>query len=66
MALNCFQNSAEPIKVYKILLGAFVGNVGKTWAIIGFINRAISDKGEHRESELRVDCSTICSPGNPG
>ena len=29
MVLNCFQNSAEPIKVYKVLVGAFVGNVGK-------------------------------------
>ena len=28
MALNCFQNSAEPIKVYKVLVGAFVGNAG--------------------------------------
>ena len=30
MALNCFQNSAEPIKDYKVLVGAFVGNVGTT------------------------------------
>jgi hypothetical protein len=29
MALSSFQNSAEPIKVYKVLVGAFVGNVGK-------------------------------------
>lgn len=28
MALNCFQNSAEPIKVYTVLVGALVGNVG--------------------------------------
>ena len=28
MALNCFLNSAEPIKIYKVLVGAFVGNVG--------------------------------------
>jgi len=29
MALNCFQNSAEPINDYKVSVGAFVGNVGK-------------------------------------
>jgi hypothetical protein len=29
MALNCFLKSAEPIKSYKVLVGAFVGNVGK-------------------------------------
>jgi hypothetical protein len=29
MALNCVLNSAEPIKIYKVLVGAFVGNVGK-------------------------------------
>jgi hypothetical protein len=28
MALNCFQNSAEPINVYNHLVGAFVGNAG--------------------------------------
>ena len=28
MVLNCFLNSAEPIKIYKVLVGAFVGNVG--------------------------------------
>lgn len=66
MALNCFQNSAEPIKVFKVLVGAFVGNVGKNVGNNWLYNQAISDKGEHRESELRVDCSTIYSPGNPG
>jgi putative component of membrane protein insertase Oxa1/YidC/SpoIIIJ protein YidD len=29
MALNCFLKSAEPIKIYKVLVGAFAGNVGK-------------------------------------
>ena len=29
MALNCFQNSEEPINDYKVSVGAFVGNVGK-------------------------------------
>jgi hypothetical protein len=29
MALNCFLKSAEPIKIYKVLVGAFVGIVGK-------------------------------------
>jgi hypothetical protein len=29
MALNCFQNSAEPINDYKVSVGAFVGIVGK-------------------------------------
>jgi hypothetical protein len=29
VALNCLLNSAEPIKVYKVLVGAFVGIVGK-------------------------------------
>jgi hypothetical protein len=28
MAVNGFQNSAEPTMVYKILVGAFVGIVG--------------------------------------
>ena len=39
MALNCFLNSAEPIKVYKVLVGTFVGNVGK---IVGKINNVRS------------------------
>jgi hypothetical protein len=29
MALNCFLKSAEPIKIYKVLVGTFVGNAGK-------------------------------------
>jgi hypothetical protein len=32
MALNCFQNSAEPIKVYKVLVGILWGMWVKTWA----------------------------------
>ena len=46
MALNCFLNSAEPIKIYKVLVGAFVGNVGKN---VGKIYHQFMRFGIHSE-----------------
>jgi hypothetical protein len=50
MALNCFLKSAEPIKVYKVLVGAFVGNVG------AFVGRQILKQLLEEASKYSSKC----------
>jgi hypothetical protein len=61
MALNCFQNSAEPINDYKVSVGAFVGNVGKD---VGGVRAYLKTKpqlnlyGRAKFTELSLDFLT--------
>lgn len=53
MALNCFLKSAEPIKSYKVLVGAFVGNVGKYGQSYGQISPTNNFAVDRKLSEFR-------------